>query len=82
MMDGTLLHKGTVQRADFRLIHPAPRQSYHIATKRIINHEATKVTSQGTQELSSYRKNSGISQTTRTSAEKRMTTQKTRFFPL
>ena len=34
MMDGTLLHKGTVQRADFRLIHPAPRQSYHIATKR------------------------------------------------
>ena len=34
MTDGTLLHKGTVQRADFRLIHPAPWQSYHIATKR------------------------------------------------
>ena len=34
MMDGTLLHKGTIQRADFRLIHPAPWQSYHIATKR------------------------------------------------
>ena len=25
MTDGTLLHKGTVQRVDFRLIHPAPR---------------------------------------------------------
>ena len=34
MTDGTLLHKGIVQRADFRLIHLAPRQSYHIATKR------------------------------------------------
>jgi len=34
MMDGSNLHNGTVQRADFRLIHPAPRQSYHIATKR------------------------------------------------
>ena len=32
--DITLLHKGIVQRADFRLIHPAQRQSYHIATKR------------------------------------------------
>ena len=34
MTDGMLLHNSTVQRADFRLIHPAPRQSYHIATKR------------------------------------------------
>ena len=34
MTDGTLLHKGIVQRADFRLIHLAPRQSYHITTKR------------------------------------------------
>ena len=34
MTDGTLLHKGIVQRADFRLIHPAPRQNYHITTKR------------------------------------------------
>ena len=33
MMDGTLLHNGTVQRADFRLIHPAPRQSYQITTR-------------------------------------------------
>ena len=41
-----------------------------------------RVASQGTQELGSYRKNSEISQTTRTSAEKGMTTQKTRFFPL
>ena len=34
MMDNTLLHNGTVQRADFRLIHPAPWQIYHITTKR------------------------------------------------
>ena len=34
MTDGTLLHNGTVQRVYFRLIHPAQRQSYHIATKR------------------------------------------------
>ena len=34
MMDGTIPHKGTVQRVDFKLIHPAPRQSYHIAIKR------------------------------------------------
>ena len=41
-----------------------------------------RVTSQGTQELGSYRKNLGISQITRTSAEKRMTTHKTIFSPL
>ena len=34
MTDGTNPHNGTVQRADFRLIHPAPRRSYHITTKR------------------------------------------------
>ena len=34
-----------------------------------------RVTSQGTQELGSYRKNSGISQTTRTSAEKNDNTE-------
>ena len=33
MTDSTLLHNGTVQRADFRLIHPAPRQSYQITTR-------------------------------------------------
>ena len=33
MTDGTFLHKGIVQRADFRLIHPAPRQSYQITTR-------------------------------------------------
>ena len=34
MTDGTILHNSTVQRAVFRLIHPAPRRSYHITTKR------------------------------------------------
>ena len=34
MTDGTLLHKGTVQRADFRLIHPTPWQNYLITTRR------------------------------------------------
>ena len=34
MTDSTNPHNGTVQWADFRLIHPAKRQSYHIAVKR------------------------------------------------
>ena len=34
MTDDTLLHNGTVQRADFRLIHPTQWQRYHITTKR------------------------------------------------
>ena len=34
MTDDTNPHNGTVQRADFGLIHPAKWQSYHIATKR------------------------------------------------
>ena len=34
MTEGINLYNGTVQRADFGLIHPAERQSYHIATKR------------------------------------------------
>ena len=37
MTDSTLLHNGTVQRVDFRLIHPAQRYSYHITTKRTIS---------------------------------------------
>ena len=32
-MEGTNLHNGTIQRADFRLIHPAPRQNFQITTR-------------------------------------------------
>ena len=83
MTDGTLLHNGTVQQADFRLIHPAPRQSYHIATKRThqprsnerLPHKEHKnpVLIERTQES---HKQPGLQQ------KKRMTTHKTRFFPL
>ena len=43
MMEGTNPHNGTIQRADFRLIHPALRQSYQItAKKQPINYEEKK----------------------------------------
>ena len=42
MTDGANPHNGTVQRADFKLIHLAPRQSYHITTKELINNKAKK----------------------------------------
>ena len=84
MTDDTLLHKGTVQQTDFRLIHPAPRQSCHITRKK--NSSTMKqgrVTTQGRQrtrflhkELESLRKNQD------NIAKKRTITQKTRFFPL
>ena len=42
MTEDTNPHNGTVQGADFGLIHPAKWQNYHIATKELISHEATK----------------------------------------
>ena len=43
MMEGTNQHNGTIQRADFRLIHPALRWSYQITAKKTpINHEEKK----------------------------------------
>ena len=59
-MEGTNPHNSTNQRADFRLIRPAPRQGY----------QKEKATSQGTKELGYLRKNPVISWTTGIATEK------------
>ena len=73
--EGTNPHNGTNQRADFRLIRPAPRQGYQIATKNNSSKQEErkkkeKATSQGTKEPGYLRKNLVISWTMGIATEK------------
>ena len=70
-MEGTNPHNSTNQRADFRLIRPAPRQGYQIATRTTRqNKKKEKATSQGTKEPGYLRKNPVTSWTTGIATEK------------
>ena len=69
--EGTNPHNGTNQQADFRLIRPAPRQGYQIATRTTRQtKKKERATSQGTKEPSYLRKNSVILWTNRDHSRK------------